>query len=229
MVMALVVSLSLAGAPKLDARLVGTWLAGAEPFFTLAADGSGRLDDAKVRWTADGTTLSVVDAETGETDRGTYVVEGDRMTLTMAGLPVQLVRAGGRKQPAKAEAALPAAAPPPRAAGVDQLSQLLLSSAWCTFRYNQTTGASNSSRVQFLRNGTWSLGARGETYNSGANGTVAGQYDSGDSGQWAVRNGTLWMSEGQGPLQPLGGFAVTRNSSGSPVITADGREYTQCQ
>lgn len=225
MVLSLVVSLALCGAPKVDARLVGSWLAGGEPFFTLAADGTGRMEDAKVRWSADGKTLTVTDAETGETDRGTYVIEGDAMTLTLAGLPVPLTRAGAKKAAAKRDA--PPAAP--QGAGTDQLSQLLLSSAWCSFSYNKTTGASSSSRYQFFRNGTWGMGARGETYNSGPNGTVAGQSDSGGSGQWAVKNGTLWLSETGGALQPVDGFSVTRNSNGSPIINADGREFSMCR
>ncbi len=57
---------------------------------------------------------------------------------------------------------------------------------------------------------------------------MAGQSDSGGAGQWAVRGGTLWLSEAGGPLQPIDGFSVTRNSNGSPLINADGREFSQC-
>lgn len=235
----LVVVVALGAAPKVDQRLVGTWFAGSEPFFTLAANGTGSMEDARVKWSADGKTLTVTD-EDGETDRGTYVVEGDVLTLTLGGIPVQLRRAGAKTpaaSPGEEKARRKPDAPPvpqapptaPRGAGADQLSQLLLSSAWCSFRYNKVSGASSTSRVQFFPDGSWAMGARGETYSSGPNGTVSGQTDSSDRGQWQVRNNTLWLSEGGGPVQPVEGFSVTRNSNGYPIINADGREYSSCQ
>ena len=41
-------------------------------------------------------------------------------------------------------------------------NELLLSSAWCSFSYNQTTGYSKTTRVRFSRNGTYGTGSRGE-------------------------------------------------------------------
>ena len=40
MVLTLIVSLALSGAPKTDAKLVGTWLAGGSPFVTFYANGT---------------------------------------------------------------------------------------------------------------------------------------------------------------------------------------------
>jgi hypothetical protein len=128
--------------------------------------------------------------------------------------------------------ALAAFLPAAQAAGKtgDPLSKLLLSSAWCSFSYNQYTGTSHTTRYQFFRNGTYSNSARGETYNSGRNGTVAGQHDSGGAGRWAVRQGQLYLSAPpeQPSLQPVA-LKVTRNSNGYPILNADGVEYSACR
>ena len=112
--------------------------------------------------------------------------------------------------------------------GNDQLSRLLLSSAWCSFTYNKISGASNTTKYRFFPNGTWSNGGRAETYHSGAAGSVAGQYDSSGGGQWESRNNQLFMSGPGEPLQLVPGFSVTQNSSGHPIINADGREFSSC-
>jgi hypothetical protein len=104
---------------------------------------------------------------------------------------------------------------------------LLLSSAWCTFKYNKITGYSNTTRVRFSGNGTYATGGRAEGGSSGRYGSVASQGDSRGGGRWAVQEGELFMSDGGqlGHVQTL----VKRNSSGYPVIVADGVEYSQCQ
>ncbi|MHB8875807.1 MAG: hypothetical protein ACYC8T_19135 [Myxococcaceae bacterium] len=252
------VAMVMAGAPKAPPALVGTWLAGGTAFVTFSANGTGRMDEANIKWSADGKTITVVDDE-GGTDRVAYQLSGDNLTVSMGGVPLTLTRKKGKvaakleranqvsEEEADAEAmaeaeawiarngagagAAPAKAAPARgAAGGDRLSQLLMSSAWCSFKYNQISGASSSTRVQFGRNGTWSTSRRAETYNSGAAGTVAGQYDSGGDGQWAVRQGTLWMSfpPEQPQLGPVEGFAVTQNSNGYPIIRGNGQEWSQC-
>jgi hypothetical protein len=111
------------------------------------------------------------------------------------------------------------------AAGISP--DLLLSSAWCTFKYNKITGYSNTTRVRFSANGTYATGGRGEGGSSGRYGSVASQADSRVGGRWAVQEGELFMSDGgqMGHVQTL----VKRNSNGYPVIVADGVEYSQCQ
>lgn len=262
--MKLVLALLLAAAPaKTDPKLVGTWLAGGVAFITFKADGTGVMEDDKVKWSADGKTLKVTDDE-GETDTATYQVTGDELVMTLGSVPLTLRRAGAgvqvKKQGALAKRAekaagtddddaaalalaqqylqalqqqgqqgqAPAGGARPQAAGSDQLSRLLLSSAWCSFRYNKVSGASSSTRVQFYANGTWSTGSRSETYSSGSAGTVAGQSDTSGNGQWQVRGGQLWMSDPGEPLQPVPGFSVTQNSNGYPIINADGKEYSSC-
>lgn len=272
MLLTLVVSLALSGSPKVDAKLVGTWLAGGTPFVTFNANGTGQMEEGKVKWTADGSNLTVIDDE-GTADKATYTVEGNSLTMNMGGIPIALTRAGAgvavqkqgalaakaaklnkvseeeadREALAEAQAYLqkngqggvapqqpqrmaPQQQPQaPRGAGNDQISRLLISSAWCSFHYNQHTGSSSSERFAFFANGSWSTGSRAETYNSGANGTVAGQSDGSGGGRWEVRDGQLWMSSYANPvLQPLIGWRVTQNSSGYPIINYNGKEYSSC-
>jgi len=109
-----------------------------------------------------------------------------------------------------------------------QFAQLLLSSAWCSFRYNKVSGTSRQTRYQFFANGTWRMGAQGETYSSGPNGMVGGHSSSGGGGRWAVQNGAFYLSEGSGQMQQVP-VSVKQNSNGYPIIVADGTEYMQCR
>ncbi|MBX7099077.1 MAG: hypothetical protein K1X89_15305 [Myxococcaceae bacterium] len=238
---ALVCALLLSAGPKTDPALVGTWLLLDHPFLTLTGNGKGQMDEDAITWSADGTTLTVRGPE-GDSDQGRYQVQGDVLTLTLGGTALVLQRKGGatpkapgplERAAAKATAPAPAGAPPgaaaqvPKAAGADPMTKLLLSSAWCSFSYNKVSGTTRTERFVFSPNGTWSNAARGETYNSGPNGSVAGQHDSGGGGRWEVRGGVVWMSEGDGPLAPVPG-SVTTNSNGYPIITSNGREYSSC-
>jgi len=105
---------------------------------------------------------------------------------------------------------------------------LLFSSAWCTFKYNKVTGYSNTTRIVFNRNGTYSKGGRAEGYSSGRGGSMASQRNSGGGGRWKVVNGDLYISEGFGQPQPVQSM-LKRNNRGYPIIVADGVEYSQCK
>jgi hypothetical protein len=107
-------------------------------------------------------------------------------------------------------------------------NQLLTSSAWCTFKYNKTTGYSHTKRVHFNANGTYGTGSRGEGYSSGSGGSMASQRDTAGGGLWRVDKGELFMSEGRGRLEPVGTL-LKRNNNGHPIIVADGVEYSQCR
>ena len=254
MFITLIVSIALAAAPKVDQRLVGTWLAGNQPFITFAGNGTGTMEEGRVKWTADGASVTITD-ETGDVEKAGYQVDGDTMTMTVGGIPVALKRSGvavkkqsalaakaakanqGSEADADKEAMALAQAwlaqngqrpQQPRGAGNDQLSQLLTSSAWCSFSYNKTSGASSTTRVRYFPNGTWSLGGQSETYNSGAYGSMAGQANSQNSGLWEVRNGQLYGSYGNAPVEPVQPFSVTRNSNGSPILNVLGKEYSLC-
>jgi hypothetical protein len=115
---------------------------------------------------------------------------------------------------------------PVHAGGVS--NELLLSSPWCTFKYNQTTGYSNTTRVRFNKDGTYSTGGRAEGGSSGKYGSHASQSDSKSAGQWKVLKGELYISEGYGQLNPVR-TVVKKNSNGYPIILADGVEYSQCK
>ena len=120
-------------------------------------------------------------------------------------------------------ATLPAVA---RAAGMS--NDLLLSSAWCSFTYNKTTGYSHTKRVFFNANGTYGTGSRGEGYSSGSGGSMASQRNAQGAGAWRVDRGELFMSEGGGRLERVSTM-VKRNNNGYPIIVADGVEYSQCR
>ncbi|MFI5280828.1 MAG: hypothetical protein ACHQU1_10045 [Gemmatimonadales bacterium] len=159
-------------------------------------------------------------------------VQGDVMQFSSEGANITLQRQSG----SAAVAGSPPASPAPKAGGRGsvaatpqdrQLAQLLLSSRWCAFSYSQTSGTSHTERVQYFSNGTVTQSTGGETYNSGQNGTVAGQSRGGRNGMWRVQGGVLMLSEdGQTwTPQPL---QVTRNSNGYPIVNANGKEYSQC-
>ena len=133
-----------------------------------------------------------------------------------------------------------APAPPPQGSAQDQqLSTFLLSSPWCSFSYNQSTGSSRSSRNVFLANGMLMIGTNreGGTVNQngggnvdlggGATGSYYNQSQGGTQARWQVQGGQLYVDMGQGMQVVV--MQITRNSSGYPIITVSGTEYSQCQ
>lgn len=209
-----------------DPKLAGQWALNGQPYLVLNKDGTGTLEGDAFTWQARGNALVL--SASGQSNTLPYQINGSSLTLQLGFIPISLQRMGGSADAGRSKAANEPAAT--AKGGTDQLSQLLLSSAWCSFKYNQYSGTSNTTRYQFFSNGTYSNSARGETYNSGRYGTVAGQHDSGGSGRWAVRNGLLYVSSQpeQPDLQPAR-VTVTRNSSGYPILNADGVEYSMCQ
>jgi hypothetical protein len=128
----------------------------------------------------------------------------------------------------RAGAGSAAKAEKPAAGGGDgALTTLLTRNAWCGFTYNQHSGTSTSERVVFGRDGMVSRSSGAQTYNSGAAGSVAGQYGNAERGRWKVANGMLHLSaDGTNwTPQPL---QVTQNSNGYPIIKSGGKEYMQC-
>lgn len=108
-----------------------------------------------------------------------------------------------------------------------QIAQLLQRSAWCYFSYSQSSGTTRTERVVFRADGSGAQSTGGETYNSGPNGTVAGQSQGGQPFQWRVQGGNLLVSAdgAQWETQPL---RITQNSNGSPIVTARNKEYAMC-
>lgn len=234
MTRALLLLLALAAPVRAaDDRLVGTWLKEGTPFAELKAGGAGRVDHDAVAWKADGKTLTLA-YEEGEVEVLAYSLSGNTLKVAMDGDTVVLTRAGGAAKPGGKPAPAAKGASPERnpvagasAPGSGKLASLLVSSAWCHFRYNKVSGTTGQERVMFRRDGTWTRGARVETYNSGPNGSVAGQHDSGDGGRWKVQGDRLFLSEGGAPLEDVG-LEVSRNSNGYPILKADGKEYALC-
>ncbi len=105
-------------------------------------------------------------------------------------------------------------------------SQLILSSAWCSFTYNKISGYSSTLRVRFNPNGTYRYGGRNEGQSSNIYGSVASQKDGAGGGNWRVENGELFLSEG-GPFRHVP-TQFKRDSSGLPIIIGDGKEYAAC-
>ncbi|MFO0595062.1 MAG: hypothetical protein U0228_07155 [Myxococcaceae bacterium] len=216
--------LVVAAAPN---PLVGSWQMNGEPFLTLNANGTGSMEGDPLKWKSDGSTLTLTDPD-GEADRLPYQVNGDVLVVNLGGMPVQLTRAGGKKNKPAAETVAPPVAPKATPAGNDQLSRLLLSSNWCWLRYSN--GNSYTQKVHFNANGTWQDFSESDIYSNNAyTGTVAqatGNRTNG--GQWAVKGGQLYLSSPENPVLSPVPLTITRNSNGYPIINADGREYSMC-
>jgi hypothetical protein len=92
--LASVTAVLLVAGPHTDPKLVGTWASGGETFLVLNADGTGRMEEGPVRWTAAGGVLSVT-APDGTADRVPYQVAGDTLTLALSTGTSQLTRIKG--------------------------------------------------------------------------------------------------------------------------------------
>lgn len=213
--LALPLLLAAASASAAD-PLVGSWLKDGEPAADLRADGSGVIDGEEIRWKADAGTLRLT-YPSGMKEKMPYKLQGNALTVEMNGKSETFTRTEAK----------PAAAKTKAPAGKDRISSLLLSTPWCSFQYNKISGASHQTRVVFRRDGTWDSGARGETYSSGAAGTVSGQSDSAAGGRWQVKGTSLLMSEGGEALEDAG-LSVSRNSKGYPILKTGGKEYSSC-
>lgn len=226
-----------------DPQVVGSWGLDGEPFIRFDGNGKGEMDGEPFTWSTDGGILTLT--ADGETEKIGYTVKDGQLAVSMGGIPLTFrkigVKGAAATQPAPGNGAVlggtfgaggAAKQPPPAAkgAGSDELAKLLLSSAWCSFKYNKVSGSSSSERWQFFANGTFQVGARREGYSSGYGGTMASQHDSGNSGQWKTQGGQLFLASpdtaGQMVQVPL---AVTRNSNGHPILQSNGQEFSQCQ
>ncbi|MEQ1919894.1 MAG: hypothetical protein ABL955_11900 [Elusimicrobiota bacterium] len=202
--------------------LVGVWNKDGAPYAELRADHTGQVGTEAVKWAADARSLTLT-YENGKKDKMSFLLNKNILTIIMDGEMAIYTRgesksAGPKPKTAKA---------PLEKAGKDKLSTLLLSSSWCSFRYNKISGASHQERVSFRPNGSWDSGARSESYSSGAGGTVSGQSDTSSGGRWQVKGTALLMSRGGGALEDTG-LSVSRNSNGYPILNTGGKEYSSC-
>jgi hypothetical protein len=209
----------------------------------LRADGTAAMAGEETRWSAAGDQLTV------GPDTMKYRYDGAHLVLAMGSVELSWRRLGPpqKQSPMQKAAAKAQAAPQGQRAGQaaagpaqqqqagggnpqdQQARQLLLSSAWCSFTYNQHTGTSTTQRVVYRPDGTLLVNAGGETYNSGANGTFAGQSATGSTYRWKVENLRLYIDNGQGQGFQDIGLTAERNSSGYPILKALGREYSMCK
>ena len=165
----------------------------------------------------------------GQTEKLQYQLKGKDLVLSQNGIPTPWSKLGPASAAEAAGPPAPAGGPGEGAAGGGgQLQQLLLSSAWCAFSYNASSGTTRNERVVFAANGTGTRSTNAETYNSGNAGTVAGQYGGGEAFHWKVQGGDLHVSADGRTFSP-GNIRVNFNSNGAPIVLANGREYMQCR
>jgi hypothetical protein len=109
-----------------------------------------------------------------------------------------------------------------------QFTSLLLSSAWCAYRYSATSGTESVARYIFHQDGTWSSGANREQLARNPQGQYYRRDGTQVAGCWAVQAGDLYMGNCNGPLSPVGA-SVRLNSNGYPIIVASAVEYMMCR
>jgi hypothetical protein len=109
-----------------------------------------------------------------------------------------------------------------------QSRQVLTSTAWCSFTYNKVSGTSTTRKVVFRPDGVMTINGGAETYSSGSGGTFAGQSRKSSALRWKMENSRLYVDQGGGAGFQDVGLTATRNSNGSIILHADGREYAMC-
>jgi hypothetical protein len=234
--------------------LVGRWALELDPsqVMVLKGDGTGSFAGEPIRWQVRDGQLAITDRE-GVTDTNGYRLQGDQLVMQgQGGLTVGFRRSGAAPAPAPAQGrpgvagSAPGAAPrsqpqpvtpgpgPGQGSAVDQqVRQLLLANAWCSFGYKATQGGggygdrTTSGRVVFQADGTGYRGSRSEGYSTGSGGQFGSQAQGGQRFRWQVQNGRLLVDTGNG-LQDvnLGG---ERNSNGYVILKAGGVEYMMCK
>jgi hypothetical protein len=108
-----------------------------------------------------------------------------------------------------------------------EISQFLMSSPWCHFRYSSAGGSTTTRRGQFGNNGILTVRSGREVYSSGPGGTYSGGSQGGEQYYWRVQNGMLLLSQDGASWQPYR-LDAYRNSSGHPILVVDGDEYSMC-
>jgi hypothetical protein len=243
----------LAGGGAAD-RFTGTFTS-TDVMLSLDKEGAGYTGTTRYR----GVDYPVTARAAGETLAGSFRAGGQSYDLTVAsagdgkfvnlttgGTTYLLARSGaGNANPLAAGGATTAMGGAGTAMGGamsrgttaqdQQISNLLMSTAWCTFSYSGSTtytggsgGTTRSSRAVFRLDGLVSETRNGETVNTGAAGSAWGNNSSGQQARWKVENGQLMLSANgvQWVPQPM---KIQNNSSGYPIITTGGKEYMMCK
>ena len=207
------------------ARLVGRWQNENDPALVmdLRADGTATTTLGEAAWAVKGNVLEIGGVPM------TFVFKGKQLLISIGATKNIPHRKLGPPRKAPAQKAPPQKEPgnkvpaDGKSPADGKLRQLLVSSPWCSFSYNKTSGTTHTSRAVFYSNGTLRLGTNTETYNSGRAGTVAGQRAGGGGKTWKVAGGRLYVDSVDLNLR------VKQNSAGNPILTADGKEYVRCK
>lgn len=166
--------------------------------------------------------------------------DGKYVNLTTAGTTYMLARGADAGNPLAA-----GAAPSPAAGGAasalaktaqdQQIVNLLLSTAWCSFSYSGgstytggSAGTTRTTRAVFSQDGTVRETSNAETTTSGAPGNTYGSNSGGQSGRWRIEN-TMLMLSADGMQWAPSVMKIADNGSGAPIVTVGGKEYMRCR
>jgi len=168
----------------------------------------------------------------GQSHLFSAAVQGDQLTFVANGQTTVLQRGRGavaaRSREETGGGGRSQAQAPRATTGQDaQIERILLSSPWCYMHYSQITGATNTERGVFRRDGRLMVGTGHEMVSSGQNGTVYGSGNGATEYRWRVANSDLWISENGAPFAQAG-LRITQNSNGYPILNVNGKEYSQC-
>lgn len=204
--------------------LVGRWVyqqSDATSEIVLDESGSGSFDGTPLSYQVQGNQIFV--NINGGMQSYFYELKTDHLVLDGGDLaaPVQFTRATQSKSTLKTAT--------DHTSNDDAIKRVLLANDWCSFSYSGSGsyGHSSKSRVHLSSDGTISRKSGSENYSSNQYGSMASQGNGGDDGRWQVREGVLYLSSGNAPLQPVN-LTITRNSNGAPILKADGVEYMRC-
>lgn len=190
----LLAALAIAAAPEATS-LAGSWGGDGEVFFELKEGGKGKMDEESIQWEVRGAKLILTDSE-GDRQELPFKLKGDKLTISLDDTELTLRRVTAPATPPKTRTAQAA----------DQVSKLLLSSAWC----------SKTTRMQFFKDGSWSEDQ------------VATKKTT--QGQWVVKEGGLHISY---PPQVMDltqtPMEIAAGPNNAPILKTKGDEYTTCR
>ena len=210
--LALVLAAAAPAPVKIDQKLVGGWYAADVAYLNLKADGTGTLDKVKVKWKVEDEALTLDDG-TNKPDVGGYRLDGDRLVITLGGLPIELSKTRGASAPkTKAAKRRPLTKDekslaylkahgfsPGEYLSADGFGQILGANPWC----------SADRRIEFDSGGGWSAdGERG--------------------GRWVVRRGKMFMGDGMNPLKLVNDFAMNLGSGMGMSLHLNGTDFDVC-
>jgi hypothetical protein len=210
---------------QFPAELVGTYQMELETTETmeLRSDGTAVIGTEVTRWAVRGKQLIV------GSDAMPYAYRAGRLVLSVG--PAQLAwrKLGATGSTSAAPSSGQKTMPVAGNAQDDQYRQILMSSAWCSFTYNKVSGTSSTRRVVLRPDGIMTINSGAESYSSGQGGSYAGQSSNSNSMRWKYESLRLYLDDGSGAGFQDVGLTATRNSNGSIILMAAGREYAMCR